>query len=171
VPDGWWLLAANPSGESTQLWFLPTEKHPVRPVHVPIATTPDRLFLATAGDDALVTFRSAPFTVWRIDSSGELIDTLQPHVWSAPDGAGERRSKWTALSALSLGDGFVQVLADLTTDARVLLAYDADGDLLSNRTIYAPFGFVAVATEARTLLALQTFVDSELVTYHWQRRR
>ena len=168
--DGWWLLAAG-AGEDAALHFLPSDGVS-SPIHVmPLAVSPDRAFLSTAAADALVVFRDSPYPVWRIAADGKIVAGMQP-ARLPPSGAVKRDPPpyWMGLSALSVAPGVVQVIADVTSDDRLLVTYDDKGDVLSNRVVQAPFGLVAVASRAQVIAALRTFETSEIVLYSWRWR-
>ena len=74
------------------------------------------------------------------------------------------------LSALSVAPGVIQVIADVTSDDRLLVTYDDRGDVASSRVLQAPFGLIAVAPHAQILAALRTFDVSEIVLYSWRWR-
>jgi len=114
-----------------------------------------------------VTVRDPPFSVWIIDREGRLVDTLQPDYPDRADAASRRKARWAGLGTFRLSPGFLQIVADLASDARYLIAYGPEGGIVSRSTVIAPFGFVATAREAHVLLAIQTFNESELVTYTW----
>ncbi len=168
--DGWWLLAEG-AGEDAALHYLPGDGVS-GPVHVmPLAASPDRAFLSTAAADALVVFRDSPYPVWRIAVDGRIVAGMQPD-GVPPSDAAERDHApyWMGLSALSVAPGVIQVVADVTSDDRLLVTYDDKGDVLSSRVVQAPFGLVAVASRARILAALRTFETSEVVLYSWRWR-
>ena len=167
--DGWWLLATG-TGEDAALHFLPGDGGS-SPIHVmPLAVSPDRVFLSSAAADALVVFRDSPYPVWRIAADGRIVAGMQPD--GVPPSAPERdpRPYWMGLSALSVAPGVVQVIADVTSDDRLLVTYDDKGDILSSRVVQAPFGLVAVASRAQVIAALRTFETSEIVLYSWRWR-
>ena len=76
------------------------------------------------------------------------------------------------MSALSVAPGVIQVIADVTSDDRLFVTYDDQGDVLSSRVVQAPFGLVAVASSAQVLAALRTWSleASEIVLYDWRWR-
>ena len=168
--DGWWLLAEG-TGEGAALHFLPGDGVS-SPTHVmPLAASPDRAFLSTAGADALVALRDLPHPVWRIAADGRIVAGMQPDR-RPPNGAAERDPPpyWVGLSALSVAPGVIQVIADVTSDDRLLVTYDDEGDVVSSRVVQAPFGLIAVASDAPVLAALRTFEASEIVLYSWRWR-
>ncbi|MYC87716.1 MAG: hypothetical protein F4X22_05690 [Gemmatimonadales bacterium] len=128
------------------------------------------LFLAAADADALVQFRDPPHTIWRIAVNGEVVASMQPDHQPTGGEGHEPPPNWLALSAPYPGSGVIQVIADVTTDRRLLVIYDAGGDVLSHRLVSAPFGFVATASQASMIVALRTFEDSELSVYSWRWR-
>ena len=170
--DGWWLLAEG-MGEAGLLHFLPGGGVS-SPIHVmPLAASPDRAFLSTAGADALVTLRDSPYTVWRIAVDGRIVAGMQPD--RLPPSAVTERDPppyWMGLSALSVAPGIIQVIADVTSDDRMLVTYDDQGDVLSSRVVQAPFGLIAVASRAQVIAALRTWSleASEIVLYNWRWR-
>lgn len=168
--SGWWLLAEG-AGEDAALHFLPGDGVS-NPVHVmPLAASPDGAFLATAGTDALVALRDSPFLVWRIGVDGEVVAGMQPDR-PPSNGTAERDPppRWMGLSALAVAPGVIQVIADVTSDDRLLVTYDDSGDVASSRVLQAPFGLIAVASDAQVLAALRTFEASEIVVYSWRWR-
>lgn len=63
-----------------------------------------------------------------------------------------------------------QPIADVTSDDRLLVTYDDEGDVVSSRVVQAPFGLIVVASDAPVLAALRTFEASEIVLYSWRWR-
>ncbi len=102
--------------------------------------------------------------------NGEVVASMQPDPPPTGEGEGELPPNWLALSALHLDPGFLQVIADVTSDGRLLVTYDAGGGVLSQRLVAAPFGFVGTASQAPIMVALRTFEESELVVYSWRWR-
>ena len=169
--DGWWLLAEGMGENDAALHYLPGDGVS-SPMHVmPLAASPDRAFLSTAATDALVVFRDSPYPVWRIAVDGKIVAGMQPDR-VPPSGAAERNPTpyWMGLSALSVAPGVVQVIADVTSDDRLLVTYDAKGDVVTSRVVHAPFGLVAAASGTQVLAALRTFETTEIVLYAWRWR-
>ena len=168
--DGWWLLAEG-TGEDAALHFLPGDGVS-SPVHVmALGDSPDRAFLSTAAADALIALRDPPYPVWRIGVDGRIVAGMQPDRFP-PSTAVERDPppRWMALSALSVAPGVIQVIADVTSDDRLLVTYDDRGAVASSRVVQAPIGLVAVASRAHVLAALRTFEASEIALYSWRWR-
>lgn len=167
--DGWWLLADG-TGEGSALYFLPG--HDVsNPIPVmPVAVSPDRASLSTAAADALLALRDPPYPVWRIGVDGSIVAWMQPDRLPASAPERDPRPYWMGLSALSVAPGVVHVVADLTSDDRLLVTYDEDGGVLSSRVVEAPFGLIAAASRAQVLAALRVFSTNEIVMYSWRWR-
>lgn len=168
--DGWWLLAEG-TGEGAALHFLSGDGVS-SPMHVmPLAASPDRTFLSTAAGDVLVALRYSPYPVWRIAVDGRIVAGMQSDRLP-PGGAAERDPPpyWMGLSALSVPPGVIQVIADVTSDDRLLVTYDDMGNVVSSRIVQAPFGLIAAASHAQVLAALRTFEVSEIVLYSWRWR-
>ncbi|WP_420441652.1 hypothetical protein [Candidatus Palauibacter sp.] len=167
---GWWLLVRSSSADGTELHFVPDGGMSDSTFVAPLWPSTDRIFLAIAGVDALVSFRDPPHTVWRIAMNGDVVASMQLDQQSTGGEDSVLSPNWLGLSALYLDPGVIQVIADVTTDRRLLVTYDTGGGVLSHRLVAAPFGFVATASQAPVMVALRTFEDSELVVYSWRWR-
>ncbi|MCY3809866.1 MAG: hypothetical protein OXG58_10680 [Gemmatimonadetes bacterium] len=95
---------------------------------------------------------------------------MQPDRLPASAPEREPRPYWMGLSALSVAPGVVHVVADLTSDDRLLITYNEDGRVLSSRVVEGPFGLIATASRAQVLAALRVFSTSEIVMYSWRWR-
>ena len=167
---GWWLLVPSASGDEAELHFMPDRAISDSTLVATLWPSTNRIFLATAEADALVAFRHPPHTVWRIAMDGEVVASMQPDPHPTAFQQGDLPPNWLTLSALYLDPGVIQVIADVTSDRRLLVTYDAGGDMRSQRLIAAPFGFVATASQVPIMVALRTFENSELVVYSWHWR-
>jgi hypothetical protein len=123
--------------------------------------------LAPDGDGVLLTDVHAPFTTQRISAGGSVLGTLEPGL----PAAASAQAKWVPLPALSLGDGFVQVLADLTSDLRDLVVFDAEGRVLRRTRIEVPLAFVASVPAQHLLVGSRAIDRRELVGYRWEWER
>ena len=171
APRGWWLLDRTDEPSSSRLLFATADRAVLDPQQLlSVAAAPERLFLSTAGDDALLTLRTAPFTFWRISHDGEIVNTVQLDPTSRatmlPDYSTANKSRtWFALSTFLLRDTYLQLIADIQSDRRILVSYDGEGNLLSHHAVDAPFGVVDVARAVDIALVVRTFTSSELVFY------
>jgi hypothetical protein len=123
--------------------------------------------LSPDGDGVLLTDLHAPFETQRISPDGRVLGTLQP---GAPAPAAVP-AKWVPLPALSLGGGYVQVLADLTSDLRDVVVFDAAGHVLRRTRIEVPLAFVASAPAQHLLVGSRAIGARELVGYRWEWER
>lgn len=125
--------------------FSPGESMIATQVHWPYSWSTVR---PIAGD----TIRSAPFHS----------DTILTHA-----GDTALASKLLALPTLRLDRGYLQQLADPTSDLRILVLYDDIGARLRVTTFGGAMGFVSSQPVRHTLLALRTSDVRELVLYRW----
>ncbi|HVG44494.1 MAG TPA: hypothetical protein VM890_07185 [Longimicrobium sp.] len=123
--------------------------------------------LAPDGDGVLMTDVRAPFTTLRVATDGRVLGTLQPGL----PAAGAAGAKWIPLPALALGDGFVQVFADLASDLRDLVVFDAEGRVLRRTRVEVPLAFVASVPSLRLLVGSRAIGARELVGYRWEWER
>jgi hypothetical protein len=169
TPAGWFVgvnsLAEGYSllrllGDSVQvLARLPADSSPNAPLR--------EAQLAPDGDGVLMTDVRAPFATLRISADGRVLGTLQPGL----PAAGGPRAKWVPLPALTLGDGFVQVFADLSSDLRDLVVFDAGGRVLRRTRVEVPLAFVASVPSLRLLVGSRAIGARELVGYNWEWER
>lgn len=129
--------------------------------------------LSAAGGDLLLTELEPPYTMQRIDPRGRLVQTLEPgaEVLPAPgSGSVEFADRWISLPGVFFGDGYVQTLADLTSDRRVLVAYAADGTRVSATLVDAPVGVASATRDMRYLVGSRGASRPDVVLYGWRWR-
>lgn len=123
--------------------------------------------LASDGDAVLVTDTHAPFTTRRVPDDGTTAATLEPGLPAdSVEGA-----KWVPLPMLALGDGYVQVLADVTSDRRVLVLFDAAGRVLRQTRLAVPLAFVTTVPGLHLLVGSRAVGARELIGYRWEWER
>ncbi len=122
------------------------------------------------GDALTLVHLTEPFEVLRVDPAGGRVDTL-----AVPGHEAAVRSRlpapaphWRALPAARLDCGWLVTLADLESDARLLLRYDEAGRLVRVAPLSAPFGIVSGEPATATLLAARRAGRLELVWYRWR---
>ena len=71
------------------------------------------------------------------------------------------------MGVFALDFGFVQILADLRSDRRHLLVYDAAGAFKRRRAIDVPFGILDTVPDRQELLAVRRTDRLEILTYQW----
>jgi hypothetical protein len=72
-----------------------------------------------------------------------------------------------SLPAVSLDQGYLQTIADLKSDSRVLVRYDERGKVVAQVHLAIPLGILQSLPTKRELLAVRTSGGSELVLYEW----
>jgi hypothetical protein len=78
-----------------------------------------------------------------------------------------RSTTWASLPLFEFQGGFLQTLADLASDERLILWYDKTGALRQARSVSVPMGLVGQAKEDSVLIALRRTNALELVRYAW----
>lgn len=73
--------------------------------------------------------------------------------------------QWIALAPLRTKSGFIQTLADLTSELRVLVLYDSSGTVLRRSEIRAPMALVASSPGEGLVLGVVSLERFELLIY------
>jgi hypothetical protein len=92
-------------------------------------------------------------------AGGEAPEELEDSVVYEPE--------WRALALLSLDRGWIQTLADLRSDRRVIVVFDNSGVEVRRLEMDAPFGFVASSHDSQEVVALRALGKAELIFYRW----
>ncbi len=180
------LSGAGEAGSAARAasgWFLTVSDSASARVQLPGgrgAWSPDSTYTATlavsaAGHDAIVWQSFGSFRAWRIGSGTDWVPVEFQQItanWFDDGIASSLRLDpgiWSTTSVVVIGSaGYVQTVAHRGTDQRLLLWFDSRGRFRTHTTLEAPFGFVASAAEASTVIAVRTLNASELVTYSWE---
>jgi hypothetical protein len=114
----------------------------------------------------------SPFTAVILDSSGSFVRSGDKAAISAilAGVESELRAYWLTTSVVETDAGWLQVISDLRSDARIMITFDTAGNVMRHRVVHAPFGFIASRPLQRRLLAARTIRETELVVYHWRWR-
>lgn len=75
---------------------------------------------------------------------------------------------WASLPLLRLDLGYLQTLANMSSDDRVLLRYTESGDLAASSLIRVPMGFVASFPSLGLALAVKGIDGTEVSKYAWR---
>ena len=113
----------------------------------------------------VVSARRFPFA-WSLREDAESGGAAAGRVPTADAGLYEEGA-WLGAGVFALDAGFLQVLADLESDRRHLILYDAAGARVRRYEMDVPFGILATAPSSRRLLAVRRTDRVELVTYRW----
>jgi hypothetical protein len=111
--------------------------------------------------NVLVSNMSSPLEGVALSPSGDTLLTFEePNIATAGQ-------NYVALPILPVGRGFVQTLADATSDERIILVYGPDGALLRHSRISAAFGLIHSNPEIGLILGLQDFGTPEVIGFRW----
>ena len=123
--------------------------------------------------EILITQREAPFHVrvvgMDLRERADFQPDLYPHLLQGP--APETTvvtPRWMSLPALPLDRGWVQTLADLTSDRRVIVLYDEAGQHVRSVHLDVPLGLAISLPEERVLFASRRTNALEIVRYEWR---
>ena len=127
--------------------------------------------LSWCGGSLLAASRRPPFRVVRlVGADGPLLYDLPiPETLDADTVLASVGGYWTSAPAVCLDGAVLQTLADLRSDRRVLVLYDAAGKVARRRVIDVPLAVVASVPGAQSLIAVRRAGAPELVWYGWRR--
>jgi hypothetical protein len=128
-----------------------------------------RVGLASWADAVVATYLWYPFTVFLLDKSNRVVDSLVPDLDVDLTGGRSTSPRYTlsSLPAFPLDSGYVQMISDLASDERLLIRYDNSGEEVNKVRLNAPIGFVAASPARHELIAARRAAGLELVKYHW----
>ncbi len=173
--DGDWYVASHPDSGRVQIEIHRVDANGV--VHlVHSVVEPERSAyyarpsLSRTEGGILLTRENPPFSALLINSTGSSIQTLRPFddsnlgrfMEDGPEGI------WISLGMVDFREGFVQTLADLRGDRRLLITYSPEGVPLRRTALNAPFGVVEASWDEQTIYAVRDGNGIELVIYRWK---
>jgi len=125
-------------------------------------------FLPTVGG-LLLWFMRSPFTVFRVTADGntEVFARVLEGLAGLDEGYRGDLAHWVALAFVPLDRGFLIQLADLTSDDRLLVVIDDDGNVVRSRTVQAAFGVLTSDAANRVLFTVRSLNRREIVAYRW----
>lgn len=121
----------------------------------------------TGGRRAVASMLRPPFA-WRATLEGGGFVDGAPPAQAVAKFAGASTSSVLGLPVRTLGNGYLQILSDLTSDRRLLVTYRADGSFSRADLVEASMGVLDVNETDKVLLAIRRSDRLELVTYSWQ---
>jgi hypothetical protein len=106
---------------------------------------------------------------WRVVRTGEGRVSRRRIAVSGVVGraSAEFPTNWSGLPVFPLDSGFVRVVADPRSDARILVLLDSLGAEIRRSRMDVAFGIVATNPSAKLLLATRRTDKYELVTFRW----
>jgi hypothetical protein len=76
-------------------------------------------------------------------------------------------ASWVSLPLVALNRGYIQTIADLANDRRLIVAYTPSGGVLSALTVDAPMGFGVATKEGQRLYGARRTNGLEIIEYHY----
>ena len=124
--------------------------------------------LDPARDAVLVSEAELPFRVWRVGRDGSAAPAMMPRgVRDRVTTRGERE-RWVALSVVEVGGGYLQTLADLASDRRLLVLMGRDGSTLRITEVAAPLGIAGTSADGEYVVGVRQADGWEAVLYRWR---
>lgn len=173
-----WLFAGMKTDSAFAVFYVPDEGEPRWVCDFNRAHGSNRtvgtVHITAVGDVFIATRLNFPFNTVTLSVRPWKTETFEP----ASDGAIALLMKrlspapeWISLPTVKLDRGFIQTLADLHSDARVLLLYNDDGQIVRQTRLDVPMGFIAAIPERHLLIAARSVNQMEVVGYRWSWRR
>jgi hypothetical protein len=130
----------------------------------------DWLFVTPSDKGVVVGMGRPPFWWSRINAadSPELIAagrTVSEPLYPVALAAADADPAWASKTVLTTKYGFLQTLADLKSEARVLVRYDSTGRVVSTSRISAPLGLVASSPNSDLVLGFASLKRPTLILY------
>ena len=119
---------------------------------------------------AAVTRRLWPFETELFGNDGKKLMSIAPDTTLLARVLRRRTNDsgaWVSLPTIEFDEGFIQTVADLSSDARVVLWYNSIGELLQATRLLIPIGFVGTISTDSTLVAIRHTQRVEAVRYRW----
>ena len=120
----------------------------------------------TRGKDShelLLANSRAPFAIKRLRLDSATIQVFNPRLPEAMEGP----ETWRALPLVAVKSGYIQTIADLLSDRRILVLYSPDGKTKAVRPLNAPIGMGAGNLSSSVVAAVRNLRAPEIVWYKW----
>jgi hypothetical protein len=162
VAGNYRVVALQPSGARTRLLTLRARDYPGQRLAMALSEADGRAF-ATLQNSPFTVFQTLPATSPGLDStSGRFAVPVLPKA------SGGEPPLWASLGIHRVDDGYVRTFADLRSDRRLIVTYDATGKLLRETLIRVPLAVLATDVSNRRLLVARRTDRFELVRYKWR---
>jgi hypothetical protein len=165
--EGGWFALVSADDSSRTLRYAADGEEAARTLYrVPSSRTQAAkdVRLSPWGSDVIVTDSHSPFTSLLVRASGAVEPLLTPP--PLPE-LKRRRVRWISLPVLPVEGGFLQEIADGTSDRRLLILYDSAGTVLRSTSLTAPLALVSASGERNVLLGIRRAGPTEVVGYRW----
>lgn len=163
-----WIVRLDTAGNERARWRLTGAAR--------TDVSPARSFLSAAGDSVIISSGDWPFQWTVVGSNG--LDTGPHSIMDAPDrqirDAPDRQIRalvtesWTGLRTVALDDGYLQVIAERSTERRAFVLYDRSRVARRVMMVDAIVGILDADAAAKKLLMLRRTDRLELVLYEWE---
>lgn len=132
----------------------------------------DRFHLTSVGCDVIVTRVLPPFESSRLTPEGDRALIAQPEMSTMEKVQSGYFRGWVSLPLIPLDKGYIQVLANLRSDQRLLIRYGIDGEQRATRELDAPVGLLGSLVSQRLIVGIRDLGSrTEAVMYRWQWRQ
>jgi len=177
TPGGWAWIEHDSAGVPSvglERAQVPRSLFEVLPIAREPGSQPSAVVLSSKAGFA-VALTDAPYA-WAAFSNGSVIATGRPPASSLDTtrsdlaGRGAFRPRWVSTGWADLGSAFLQVVADLRSDRRLLFLFNSEGSLMRETVLDFPFGVLDTDIERRLLLAVRRPDGVELAVYSWSWR-
>lgn len=124
--------------------------------------------LSPSAAGVLMSEAESPFRTWRVDWDGTVHVPFAPRRAALPPRRPGQDARWVALPVVDLGSGYLQTLADLGSDRRVLVTFDQTGRQVRASVLRVPVGIAGKSEDGRFLVGARDVGQPELVLYRWR---
>ena len=126
------------------------------------------LITALSRGSVLVSRRDEPFHSQQADPGGSPNGLVFRPPREALAQSGDPGRLWRALPIVELDRGYLQTVADLRSDRRVIVRFDEVGTVVRIRTFDLPIGFVTSVPAERLIIGARRIGGVEIVGYVWR---
>lgn len=163
--DGWFAIARD-SGARVSLRYLPHNSGVGRTLKSLDGRSSQAVRLSPLDTRLLVTSVEAPHASLLVDpETGAVEQFLVPAGVAA---LADSAAHWWSMPVVAVSPGYLQVLADLTSDRRLFVLYDAQGRVVRTTELNAPIAIVGGRRNGRHLLGMRRTGRPEVVDYAWE---
>lgn len=171
IHDGRWHVLDAMGGDSARVvsGAGPVPDSATLPLEIGVSSKAGRQYhVRVYPGEYILTAIHPPFSSYRVPRQEGRVSQFHPGRASKRNLDRGDFQNWMSLPTLQLGRFYVQVLADLRSDSRLLVRYDAAGVEQSVRVIEAPFGLQLSSPDSTAVGSRDLGSHVELVRYQWR---
>ncbi len=169
--DGWIFLTRSPDGQLSlrrERWAQTGTRRSAGWVN----GRKDGYAMIAGAEEIVLTQTARPHAVRVFDKALRLRRSFQPGADVLPRTQGKAAADsspalWTSLAAIPLDRGYIQTIADLASDRRIVVLYDEVGNSVRATDLKVALGFTASVPPRRLLFASRRLNTVEIVRYEW----